>query len=331
MTTRDSLKQKFLSTTNWADATAVSMTGDASNRRYDRLSLGKNTAILMDASPERGENVRPFIAIDEYLRQQGFSAPEIYAQDCTNGFLLIEDLGQTRFKEHVAAHPEDEKQLYRTAVDVLLQLHQCPCPDVAPYDSKKMIEVCAPVFDVYCSKTMGGLESAKRQTLESALYHLLDTYTSKPKVLVQRDYHAENLLWLPERTGAARVGLLDFQDAMIGHPAYDLMSLLQDARRDVPRSLEQEMLNYYIEHSDIDGEAFENAYRVLGLQRNFRIIGGFARLSAERGKPAYLDLMPRVWNHIELILKQPLLADFAPLFYELIPAPTETTRKALLP
>ncbi len=331
MTTRDALKQSFLNTTQWADARTSSMTGDASNRRYDRLTLGQDTAILMDAAPERGENVRPFIAIDEYLRQQGFSAPEIYAQDCTNGFLLIEDLGNARFKEHVAAHPEDENQLYRAAVDVLLHLHQCPIPEVPPYDTAKMIEVCAPVFEIYCAKTREEIAPADRQRLEQALAHLLDQHAASPKVLVQRDYHAENLLWLPDRDGIARVGLLDFQDAMIGHPAYDLMSLLQDARRDVPEALEQEMLSYYIQNSDVDAEAFENAYWTLGLQRNFRIIGGFARLSAERGKPAYLDFMPRVWGYLERVLKQPLFIEFAPMFYQLIPPPTETARKFLLP
>ncbi|MBT8153620.1 phosphotransferase [Epibacterium ulvae] len=329
MTDRVALKRSFLDATPWSAAKVVSMTGDASNRRYDRLYLGGDTAILMDAAPERGENVRPFIRIGEHLRTQGFSAPEILARDVENGFLLLEDLGDDRFKEVLEDAPHREKELYRDATDALIALHQCPLlPDLPAYGPQKMVEVCEPVFTSYCLHLTGDVSTEHQTRFNTALFELLTQCTGGPEVLVERDFHAENLLWLPNRDGVARVGMLDYQDAASGHPSYDLVSMLQDARRDVSEEVETAMIAHYIDKTSVDPTAFTTAYWALGLQRNLRIVGVFARLATQMGKPHYVDFIPRVWAHIERALLRPELAKIEPIIRETVPTPTtENLRK----
>lgn len=323
MTDRTALKQKFLASTDWGLATVQPMTGDASNRRYDRLHLQERTAILMDAAPERGEDVQPFILIGEHLRAHGFSAPEILARDIENGFLLLEDLGQDRFKEVLEAHPDKESLLYTAATDALIALHQCPLPThVIPYDTQKMVAVCDPLFSEYRRTISTEHIASDQQSFETALSKALDQHVGQPTVLVERDYHAENLLWLPDRSGVARVGMLDYQDAVSGHPAYDLVSMLQDARRDVSPDIEARMIDRYVQASEINAAAFEAAYWTLGLQRNLRIVGVFARLATKLGKPHYLNLLPRVWSYIERGLERPELQDMRSVIRATVPAPT---------
>jgi len=151
---------------------------------------------------------------------------------------------------------------------------------------------------------------------------LLAQHAADATVVIQRDYHAENLLWLPDRDGVARVGLLDFQDAMLGHPAYDLVSLLQDARRDVPAEIELSMTRRFIDRSGVDEHGFRTAYAVLGVQRNLRILGVFARLSLDYGKPHYVDLIPRVWAHLRRGVDHPAMAPVADLLLQTLPLPT---------
>lgn len=320
MTDRAARAVAFIARSGWDHASRTVVAGDASNRRYDRLTAPDGeTAILMDAPPDKGENVRPFVRIATYLRGLNLSAPAILAEDAQHGFLLLEDLGDALFDRVVAAQPETEEALYASAVDVLIQLHSAAPPPLAAYDGAAMTELALLAFDLYGATATGGTEGRDeaQQTLQTALTPLT------PSVLIQRDYHAQNLIWLPGRAGPARVGLLDFQDAMLGHPAYDLCSILMDARRDVPPALRRAMLDRYIAAAGIDDkDAFTAAYHALAAQRNLRILGVFTRLCVRDGKAHYVDLIPRVWGHIEVALAHPSLASLADSIYRQIPAPS---------
>lgn len=314
----------FLATTDWRDATCAPLAGDASMRKY--LRLGANAAgfgaVVMDADPALGNDVRPFVRITQYLRSIGLSAPQIYAADEERGLLLIEDLGDALYARVVAAQPDLETPLYEAATDTLLHLHRAAPPELAPYDSALMTQMAALSFDWYQRGAQDKVDQAAKDDFAEAFFALLDTKLSPPSVLIQRDYHAENLLWLPGREGIARVGLLDYQDALLGHPAYDLVSLLKDARRDVPEAVEMAMIDRYCAASGLDHGSFRDAYHLLGLQRNLRILGVFARLSMHFGKPSYIDLIPRVWAFVERDLAHPVNAPVAMLLRQSLPAPT---------
>ncbi|MCQ0091475.1 aminoglycoside phosphotransferase family protein [Roseovarius sp. M141] len=326
MTDRTAKAMNFLSQTVWAGATAAALAGDASNRRYLRIRKGDETAVLMDAPAERGEDVRPFITIAEHLLALGLSAPRILAQDIDQGFLLIEDLGDDLFARIIPRHPEIEIDLYRAATDVLIELHKAVAPaDLPSYDTELMAQMAALALDWYA----GADDAALRADFINVMSRTLATHCAGHEVLIQRDYHAENLLWLPDRSGAARVGLLDFQDAMRGHVAYDLVSLLQDARRDVPAGLATQMIDRYVSMTGQDDAAYQAAYHVLGAQRNLRILGVFARLCLRDGKAHYVDLIPRVWAHLMHDLNHPAMADAAPLVRRALPEPTLTFREDL--
>ncbi len=320
---RNALLQAFLTDSHWQAAERRDLAGDASNRRYERLlHPDGRRAVLMDAPPEKGEFVRPFVAIAKHLTTIGLSAPEILHQDAKHGFLLLEDLGDDLFARVVASDPTLEHPLYQCAVDVLLDLHQAPAPEnVAEYTAPMKANMAALAWRWY-ARAAGVEFEDKAQCFEQRFEPILAKYAPNQNVLIQRDYHAENLLWLPDRTGAARVGLLDFQDALIGHKAYDLVSLLQDARRDVSVGTEIEMRNQYVAKSGSDPAEFDAAYHVLGAQRNLRIIGVFARLCMHFGKAHYVDLIPRVWHLLDRDLQHPALADVARSIKADLPAPT---------
>ncbi|SFT96620.1 aminoglycoside phosphotransferase family protein [Sedimentitalea nanhaiensis] len=329
MSERDGLARSFLDGTEWANARRSPLAGDASNRRYERLTqptTGK-TAVLMDAPPDKGEDVRPFLYIARHLCAIGLSAPEILAEDCHNGFLLIEDLGDALFARVIPVQPQLEPTLYAAATDVLLTLHGAGLPQLDSYDTGLMTEMAALAFAKYRFGIMGDANGESQ--FRDAFSALLDSVTPARPVLIQRDYHAENLLWLPDRQGVARVGLLDFQDAMAGHPAYDLVSLLQDARRDVPAEIETAMITRYLQGSGLARNAFETAYAVLGAQRNLRILGVFARLGQDRAKPHYVDLIPRVWAHLMRDLEHAALAPVAELLHDALPPPTPANLQML--
>lgn len=322
MTARDSLRAAFITGSGWQDATQVAVTGDASNRRYDRLIRDTgDTAILMDAPPDRGENVEPFVAMARYLAEIGLSAPNIFAQDKTNGFLLIEDLGERRFAELMADTPTRILPLYQGAVDVLVELHRAQLPVLPPCNGEWLISMTEPFFDWY-APSMTADEQERFQTLFTPL---VQEVADVPPVVILRDYHAENLLWLPDREGVAQVGLLDFQDALLGHPAYDLVSLLQDARRDVDTEVETAMVDYFLAQTSHEASDFRRAYAVLGLQRNLRILGLFVRLCQRDGKPAYLSMIPRVWRYVMRNLSHPALQDMAALLHPHLPEPTPSS------
>jgi N-acetylmuramate 1-kinase len=324
MTERTDLATSFLAATPWAHARRSDLAGDASNRKYERLidpDTGESV-ILMDASPEKGEDVRPFVRIAQYLREQGLSAPEILFQDTENGFLLIEDLGDALFARVIAEHPEFEVELYEAATDVLAALHDAPLPNLETYSPRLMAELAGLVLSKYRDGIQGDPDPVLLARFLDRFEDILRQTTPGDPVMIQRDYHAENLLWLPERKGVSRVGLLDFQDAMAGHRAYDLVSLLQDARRDVPAGIEYSMIARYVEATGVDEHAFRTAYAVLGAQRNLRILGVFARLGLDYGKPGYIDLIPRLWAHTMHDLEHPALAPVADMLRDALPAPT---------
>ncbi|WP_296765418.1 phosphotransferase [Sediminimonas sp.] len=329
MTARDPLRRRFLTQAGWAAASRAPLAGDASNRRYERLSAGTRRAVLMDAAPDSGEDIRPFLRIARFLAAHGFSAPRILAEDSDNGFLLLEDLGDALYARVVEENPTLETPLYEAATDVLVALHRlAPPPDLPAYTPALMTEMSALAWQWYATGA-GRPDDTAKERFCAAFEPLLRAYAGEAPVLIQRDYHAENLIWLPERDGVARVGLLDFQDALRGHPAYDLVSVLQDARRDVAPALEQDMIARYCAATGENSDSFARAYHLLGAQRNLRILGVFARLCLRGGKAHYIDLIPRVWGLLQRDLAHPALASVRTLITDSLPPPTRQTLQRL--
>lgn len=281
--------------------------------------------------PDSGNDICPFVRVAAHLRGIGLSPPEIYAQDKALGFLLLEDLGDDLFFRVIPKNPDLERSLYLAATDVLIALHGAPCPDLVVFDPPLMAEQVSLVFDTYLPAITGMPDPDNAARFQSRFEDILYQTIQGPPVMMLRDYHAENLLWLPDRDGVARVGLLDFQDAMLAHPAYDLVSLLQDARRDVPAGIEMMMITHYIDQTGQDDHAFRTAYAVLGAQRNLRILAVFARLVVTHGKPKYTNLIPRVWAHLLCSLEHPALAPVADILIKSLPAPTAANLQKLKP
>lgn len=320
MTDRAALIEDFIAAAGWKEARCLPLAGDASNRRYLRLVRGTESAVLMDAPPERGEDVRPFVKIANWLAKTGLSAPLVLHKDDKAGLLLLEDLGDDLLARVVARDPSLEQPLYKAAVDVLIALHDQPAPQgLVAYTPALMGEMIAPAYEWY----LGGIgqDAATNPLLQSHLKSALEQHCPETDVVILRDYHAENLLWLPGRKGAARVGLLDFQDAMHGHCSYDLVSLLQDIRREVSTELEQDMIRYYLNETGLAPEPFRAAYALQGFQRNLRILGIFARLCLHAGKPQYIDYLPRVWALVQQSLDHPALSKMRQIVLNDFPPP----------
>ncbi|WP_170404702.1 aminoglycoside phosphotransferase family protein [Ruegeria arenilitoris] len=324
MTNRAVLAEALIAQTPWANARRAPLAGDASNRRYERLTDPETgrTAVLMDSPPGKAEPVEDFVRMANHLRSIGLSAPEIYAEDTEYGFLLLEDLGDNLFARILKQDPKMERQLYEAATDVLIALHQAPTLSLPSYGPSLMTELAALSFTKYAQAVLGQHDADAREQFEHRFSDILHQETSGTKVVIQRDYHAENMIWLPDREGVKRVGLLDFQTAMLGHPAYDLVSMLQDVRRDVAPGTEMRMVNRYLNATGVNDHDFRTAYAVLGAQRNLRILGVFARLATEYGKPQYVDLIPATWAHLMRDLDHPALATVADLLRTALPAPT---------
>ncbi|MEH3046917.1 aminoglycoside phosphotransferase family protein [Sphingomonas adhaesiva] len=305
----------FLSAHGWHGARIDALAGDASFRRYFRIVAdgvgGERRAILMDAPPPH-EDPRPFVEVARWLTDRSFAAPAILATDLERGFVLLQDFGDARMRETVDAEPHATLPLYEAAVDLLVALRAHPAGDWRPYDRAELQREAGLLTEWYCPAVgvvpdVAGYVAAWDQVLSRA--------APQAPVTVLRDYHAENLMLV----GADRtLGLLDFQDALAGHPAYDLVSLLQDARRDVDPSLEEAMLARYRAATG-EGDAFMDAYHVLGAQRNAKIIGIFTRLWKRDGKPRYPALCPRVWGYLERDLTHPVLAPVARWFAANLP------------
>jgi len=302
----------FLDAHGWGEAQILPVAGDASFRRYFRAVEVGRQAILMDAPPPH-EDPRPFIAIAEWLAERDFAAPAILACDLDQGLVLIEDFGDIRLRETVDAAPDEELSLYTPAIDLLVRLRAEPAGPVPPYDRAVLKREAGLFVEWYCPAV--GIEP-DLAGWDAAWETVFDHAIAETPVTVLRDYHAENLMLVgPERS----LGLLDFQDALAGHPAYDLVSLLQDARRTVDPAVEAAMLARYRAAADA-GEEFMNAYHVLGAQRNAKILGIFTRLWKRDGKPHYATMCPRVWAYLERDLAQPVMAPVAAWFEANVPA-----------
>ena len=304
----------FLSRAGWEGARIEPLAGDASFRRYFRVKHGRGTAMLMDAPPPH-EDTRPFLRAARWLCDHGMRAPTIHAEDCNRGLILLEDFGEIRMREYLDACPDDEDAVYSAAVDALAALHRLPPGPFPPYDMNEYLREAKLLTEWYCPARglvvdHEGYEAAWREVLEPLLPR------QEPGVTVLRDYHAENVMLVG---GIDRQGLLDFQDALVGHPAYDLVSLLQDARRDVSPELEAAMIARYARMAGADDD-FAADYARLGAQRNAKIVGIFVRLWKRDGKPRYLHLIPRVWGLLERDLAHPALKPVAQWFDVNVPA-----------
>lgn len=336
MSDREQQRLDFLKAAGLADAVRAPLPGDASTRRYERLTTADgHTLILMDQPPAEesavaphdadaeqrralgynaearlaGGSVAAFVAIAGWLRNRGLSAPMIGARDTSAGFAVLEDMGDDVF----ASHDRDLEVLYGAAVDALAALHEASPPPVIEADGERW-----PLHRYDALAYRAGLDpflewwpafaglpapSAEARAEWAALWApVIDLGEATTPVFVHRDYHAENLLWLPERAGLARVGMLDFQDAVSGHPAWDLLHLLQDARRDVPPELEATMLDRYLRARGpaLDRETFLHGYRALAAMNAARILGRvFARQEVLFHRDRYTAFMPRTWRHLE--------------------------------
>jgi hypothetical protein len=316
MVERAALIDAFLRRAGWPGERRA-LAGDASFRRYERIRHHGRSAVLMDAPPPV-EDVRPFIAIDRLLCGFGLSAPRILAEDAGAGLLLLEDLGDDTFTR-LLAKGEDEPALYALAVDTLVALHRLPAaraaPDfVPPYDDRRLLDEAALLAEWYLPAIDG------RPTAEATAREWRDLWAVAlraarhvPETLVLRDFHVDNLIRIPGRAGVAACGLLDFQDAVRGPVAYDLVSLLEDARRDIAPALVAGLRRRYLDaFPSLDPAALDRAMAVLGAQRHAKVIGIFTRLCVRDGKPDYLRHIPRVWRLLDAALaREPALAPVA--------------------
>ena len=294
---------EFLASCGWAGARILPLAGDASFRRYFRIVDGDRSAVLMDAPPQH-EDVRPFVAVAEWLAEKGLTAPDILARDIERGLLLLGDFGDWRLREILDSDPSRERELYELATDVLVHLHQHePMPGLPPHGLQQWLEELKLFTDWYCPAV--GLE-VDAEAYRDAWTEVLSSVANDglAPVTVLRDYHAENVMLVKGREGVAHFGLLDFQDALSGHPAYDVASVLEDARRDVPEAIERAMLERYVASTG-NGDAFRRAYWALAAQRNTRILGVFTRLWKRDNKPHYTQFQPRMWGLLERDLAQP--------------------------
>ena len=321
----------FLDASGWRGASIAPLAGDASFRRYARVTRPGATAMLMDADPATGEDVRPFLRVTALLRGAGFGAPMVLAADEAQGFLLLEDLGDALFARVLAetGDPGLEETLYAAAVDVLAALHtaRAPGPDalaaarLPPYDDARLAAEAGLLLDWYMPAATGApVPAGAVEEWRAVWAELLAFVRVGTDVVCLRDYHAENLIWQPARAGLDRVRLIDYQDAVTGPAAYDLVSLVEDARRDLAPGLGDVMIARYLDAAGVaDREAFLTSYAVLGAQRNAKIVGIFARLWKRDGKPRYLGLLPRVFGHLAHDLAHPALAPLAHWFARWLP------------
>ena len=350
----------FLKEAGWDAAERRPLPGDASTRHYIRLHRGERTAMLMDqpqgaeapvaapnASAEErralgynalarlaGADCARFVAAARYLRGRGLAAPEVYAADTDHGFLLLEDLGDNLYTDVMTARG-DERALYQAAIESLVQLHaQCAPAELAAskplfaYDETAQLAEVDLLTEWFVPAATGRPADVAQVEEHRALWRkALQNLDRSASVFVHRDYHAQNLLWRDNQQGLSRVGVIDFQDALAGSPAYDVVSLLEDARRDVAAELAEAMTVLYLDQARVKGRklnpaAFRADAATLAAQRNAKIIGIFARLAKRDGKPRYLAHLPRVWRYMERDLSHPSLASLRAWYDRAIPRET---------
>ncbi|MDB5598113.1 MAG: YjeE family ATPase [Xanthobacteraceae bacterium] len=346
--------RQFLDGAGYAEAKRERVQGDASTRSYERLTLGDRRVILMnaprrpDGPPVRdgkpysriahlAEDVTPFVAVARGLKALDLSAPEIYHADLDQGLLILEDLGDNRVVSGDPPAPIEE--YYGAAVEVLLALHAFELPTTLPvapgtdytlpsYDMDALLIEAELLLDWYLPRFDMELTPTARSAFVALWREALNPALASPPTWVLRDFHSPNLLWLPDRPGVARVGLLDFQDAVMGPAAYDLASLLQDARVDVPETLEIALLGRYARvrrdsDQDFDTAGFVQMYATLAAQRATKILGIFARLDRRDGKPQYLRHIPRIWGYLQRALAHPALAPLNGWYRVHVPTPRD--------
>ena len=329
---RESAMTAFLGRAGWGEAKPRLLAGDASFRKYYRVERGSERVVLMDAPPPM-ENVRPFLTIARHLTRLGLSAPRILAEDVEQGLLLLEDLGDGTYARKLA-DGADEAALYALAVDLLVELHRrfdaASASDVPRFDMARALREVNLLLDWYWPAIKGApAPDALRKSYEAAWREALPALWSAPDSIALFDFHIDNLMLLDGRQGVAACGLLDFQDAVIAPIAFDLVSLLEDVRRDVPARLVAAMRERYAAASPkLDRAAFDRSYSAIGAQRNTRIVGVFTRLLVRDGKPRYLQFMPRVWRLLEGDLEHPALTPIRQWFDTHLPKGARATPKA---
>ena len=344
--------REFLDASGYMDATRKRMPGDASTRSYARLIRGDEIVILMNfpqrpdgaaiyngksysAAVHLAENVKPFVAIDEGLRAHDISAPAIHHSDLEHGFLITEDFGSEGVIEGDPPHPITAR--YEAATDLLAALHGKTLPDTLPltatsryaipvFDTEAMLIEIGLMVEWYLPDRDVELSGDKRAEFFAMWRELLQKPMAAPKTWVLRDYHSPNLIWLPQRDGTARVGVIDFQDTVLGPQSYDVVSLLQDARIDVPESIELALLTRYIKarraaDAGFDPAGFAELYAIMSAQRNTRLLGTFARLNRRDGKPHYLRHQPRIWTYLQRSLAHPSLRSLRDWYLANVPPP----------
>ncbi len=357
MSERQLAMKDFLARSGWGDAIVTPLPGDASTRRYARLALGGRNAMLMD-QPQAGEGATApagaseetrralgynavarlagadcarFAAAASWLRARGLAAPDVYAADHGQGFVILEDLGDALFAE-VLSDGGDEKTLYEAAVEVLARLHAKDAPaslssdkPLFAYDQTALLAETDLMTEWFLPLALGRAATQEEIAEHRRLWREVLAGTADGRqVFVHRDYHAENLLWLPERNGLARVGMIDFQDAVAGSAAYDLISLIEDARRTVSPELAETATRHYLaamkqQGSPVDEAQFRHEMAVMAAQRNAKIVGVFARLYTRDGKARYLAFLPRVWGYLARDLSHPAMAGLQAWYDRVIP------------
>ncbi len=311
MSDRAELIDGFIARSKWSDWKRAPLAGDASSRRYERLRQGDQSVVLMDAPPDGGNGTLRFAQIVEVLEGCNLCPPAVLAHDPDDGIMVLADLGPDDFAGWLANHADETSVLYSAAVDVLVSLNDVTPPTflkhMTPQVGADMIGIAAEFY--------GAADGADlMQEMEGAL----KAHAPVADVMALRDFHAENLIWRPTENGLARVGLLDFQDAFVAPAGYDLISLLRDARRDVPPDVADGMIDRFIR---MTGTGSRAQFACLGVQRNLRILGVFARLACEMGKTRYVDLIPRVWANLLLDLDHPVLDQLKQAVFDTLPEP----------
>jgi aminoglycoside/choline kinase family phosphotransferase len=293
---------KKLNIINLENLAIEKIAGDASFRSYYRIAVEKNKFILMFAPPTH-EELKPFINVDQFLISKGFNAPKIYAIDEENGFLLLEDFGDNTFTRVLTQDVANEFNYYKNACDVLLELHKIqPDTSLQNYNNQVLFREVSLFIEWYLKLKNKFISQHQKADFKHLWFALFDSLSSDKKVVVLRDYHADNLMIINNKNNYNSVGILDFQDALIGLPAYDLVSLLDDIRRDISPNNRQMLYEYFVKNCQQDPQIFLQDCEILSLQRNIKILGIFARLVMRDNKARYLEYMPRVKYFVELRL-----------------------------
>lgn len=331
MQERAEKRAAFIGATAWRDAENTPLAGDASRRRYFRLYDRETArhAIVMDAPPALGEDVRPFLRVGRYLADLGLSAPEIFEADEDQGFLIMEDFGDDLFDAVCARSLQMEAELYSHATEVLAFLAQAPLLGGIRDYREDMRALALTSLRWYVEGATGLLDAGATAQMSDALTPLLGAGLAGSGCTVLRDFHAQNLVWLPKRSGVQRIGLLDFQDAMMGPAAYDLMSLLHDARRDVSAQVIAQSMAQFAALTGVAPEDLAREAAICSAQRNLRILMVFARMSLHFGKPDYVDFIPRTWAHLQRDLAHPDLAALREVVAAIYPEPTADVLEGL--